>query len=58
MSEEEKRYKEIFENYNIEIERYPHYEGYREKDRLILTDRELKGIKDKKRSKGKGKFKI
>lgn len=53
MSEEEKRYKEIFENYNIEIERYPHYEGYREKDRLILTDRELKGIKVKREAKEK-----
>lgn len=51
MSEEEKRYKEIFENYNIEIERYPHYEGYREKGRLILTDRELKGIKVKREAK-------
>uniref|UniRef100_UPI0026EBF639 DEAD/DEAH box helicase n=1 Tax=Fusobacterium ulcerans TaxID=861 RepID=UPI0026EBF639 len=53
MSEEEKRYKEIFENYNIEIERYPHYEGYREKGRLILTDRELKGIKVKREAKEK-----
>ena len=53
MSEEEKRYKEIFANYNIEIERYPHYEGYREKDRLILTDRELKGIKVKREAKEK-----
>ncbi len=43
MSEEEKRYKEIFDKYSIEIQRYPHYEGYREKNKLILTDRELKG---------------
>ena len=53
MSEEEKRYKEIFDKYSIEIQRYPHYEGYREKERLILTDRELKGIKVKREPKEK-----
>ncbi len=53
MTEEEKRYKEIFKRNDIEIEKYPHYEGYREKNRLVLTDRELKGIKVKRETKEK-----
>lgn len=45
LSDEEKRYKEIFSDYkNIEILKYPHYEGFKNSKELILTDRELKGI--------------
>ena len=52
LSEEKKRYDEIFEGYkNIKIEKYPHYEGFRYEDLLVLTDREIKGIRVKK-----GKF--
>ena len=39
VSEEEKRYREIFENCNFEFEKYPLYEGYREgkyKKEIIL----------------------
>ena len=49
LSEEKKRYDEIFEGYkNIKIEKYPHYEGFRYEDLLVLTDREIKGIRVKK----------
>lgn len=53
MSEESKRYREIFEKYHIEVQQYPHYEGFREDGKLILTDRELKGIKVKREPKEK-----
>lgn len=52
-SEEEKRYKEIFKDCNIEFKKYPLYEGYRDGKQLILTDRELKGIRVKRESKEK-----
>ena len=49
LSEEKKRYKEIFQDYpNIEVEKHPHYEGFIHEDKLILTDREIKGIKVKR----------
>ena len=45
LSDEEKRYKEIFGKYkNIEIMKYPHYEGFKNSKEVVLTDRELKGI--------------
>lgn len=45
LSDEEKRYKEIFSEYkNIEILKYPHYEGFKNSKEIVLTDRELKGI--------------
>ncbi|STO32215.1 Transcription-repair-coupling factor [Fusobacterium necrogenes] len=53
VSEEEKRYREIFENCNFEFEKYPLYEGYREGNKLVLTDRELKGIRVKREKKDK-----
>ena len=43
ISEESKRYQEIFKGYPIEFQHYPHYEGYRDEKSLVLTDRELKG---------------
>jgi transcription-repair coupling factor (superfamily II helicase) len=51
LTEEKKRYQEIFQGYPIEIERYPHYEGFRNEKKLILTDRELKGIRVKRSEK-------
>ena len=43
LSEEKKRYDEIFADCkNIEIKKYPHYEGFRYEDLLVLTDREIK----------------
>lgn len=47
-SEEAKRYKEIFKDYPIKFEKYPLFEGYKNNDRLILTDREIKGIRVKR----------
>ena len=49
LSEEKKRYDEIFRDCkNIKIEKYPHYEGFNYEDTLVLTDREIKGIRVKK----------
>ncbi|WP_293961728.1 DEAD/DEAH box helicase, partial [uncultured Fusobacterium sp.] len=56
ISEESKRYQEIFNGYSIEFQHYPHYEGFRDKDTLVLTDRELKGIKVKRETKEKVKL--
>ncbi|MCI6151979.1 MAG: transcription-repair coupling factor [Fusobacterium perfoetens] len=54
LSEEKKRYDEIFQGCkNIEIEKYPHYEGFKYNDILVLTDREIKGIKVKKETANK-----
>lgn len=54
LSEEKKRYDEIFQGCkNIEIEKYPHYEGFKYNDILVLTDREIKGIKVKKETTNK-----
>lgn len=56
ISEESKRYQEIFKGYPIEFQHYPHYEGYRDENYLVLTDRELKGIKVKRETKEKIKL--
>ncbi len=56
ISEESKRYQEIFKGYPIEFQHYPHYEGYRDEKYLVLTDRELKGIKVKRETKEKIKL--
>ncbi|WP_300358214.1 CarD family transcriptional regulator, partial [Fusobacterium sp.] len=49
LSEEKKRYDEIFQGCkNIEIKKYPHYEGFYAGETLVLTDREIKGIRVKK----------
>lgn len=49
LSEEKKRYDEIFADCkNIEIKKYPHYEGFYANDTLVITDREIKGIRVKK----------
>ncbi len=49
LSEEKMRYEEIFEDCpNIEIEKYPHYEGFIHENILVLTDREIKGIRVKR----------
>jgi transcription-repair coupling factor (superfamily II helicase) len=45
LTEEKRRYSEIFQGTTINIERNPHYEGFKNKEELILTDRELKGIR-------------
>ena len=47
-SEEATRYKEIFKDYSIKFEKYPLFEGYKTDDKLILTDREIKGIRVKR----------
>ena len=55
LSEEKKRYDEIFEGCkNIEIKKYPHYEGFYMGETLVLTDREIKGIRVKKEVRIKG----
>lgn len=54
VSDEEKRYREIFKNQNFKFEKYPFYEGYREGNKLVLTDRELKGIRVKREKRDKG----
>ena len=50
-TEEQKRYAEIFEKYPIKIERIPHFEGFKIGKEIILTDRELKGIRIKRSEK-------
>lgn len=45
MTEEEKRYKEIFLGTPIKILKEQHYEGFLNDNTLVLTDRELKGIR-------------
>ena len=47
-SEEATRYKEIFKDYSLKFEKYPLFEGYKTDDKLILTDREIKGIRVKR----------
>lgn len=54
VSDEEKRYREIFKGYNFEYEKYPLFEGYKEEKLLVLTDRELKGIRVRREKKDKG----
>ena len=54
VSEEEKRYREIFKGQNFKFKKYPLYEGYRDENTLVLTDRELKGIRVKREKKDKG----
>lgn len=56
ISEESKRYSEIFKGFPIKYQQYPHYEGFRTKDKLVLTDRELKGVKVKRETKEKIKL--
>ena len=54
MSDEAKRYSDIFKGFgNIDFKRYPLYEGYREENLLVLTDRELKGVRVRRESKEK-----
>lgn len=50
-TEEQKRYGEIFSKYPIKIERVPHFEGFKIEKEIILTDRELKGIRIKRSEK-------
>lgn len=46
LTEEDKRLKEVFkEHKNIKIIQYPYFEGFELEKEIILTDRELKGIK-------------
>ena len=44
-TEEEMRYREIFMGTPLTIHKEPHFEGFKEENLLVLTDRELKGIK-------------
>ncbi len=50
-TEEQKRYAEIFEKYKVTIERIPHFEGFKIGKEIVLTDRELKGIRIKRTEK-------
>ncbi len=52
-SEEVSRYKEIFKGYKINFEKYPLFEGFKQKNKLVLTDRELKGVRVKREKKEK-----
>jgi len=44
-TEEEMRYREIFTGTPLEIYKEPHFEGFVDDKLIVLTDRELKGIK-------------
>lgn len=53
-SDEEKRYTEIFKNYsNIQVNKYPLYEGFENNSILYLSDRELKGVRVRREKKQK-----
>ena len=56
-SEEEKRYREIFSGYPINFVKYPLFEGYKNGKELVLTDRELKGVRVKKEKISKERLK-
>ncbi|MGL6120604.1 MAG: DEAD/DEAH box helicase, partial [Fusobacteriaceae bacterium] len=57
-SDEELRYREIFQHAtNINFEKYPLYEGFKNNNILYLSDRELKGIRVKRDKKGKTEIK-
>lgn len=56
-SEEEARYKEIFQGYKIQFEKYPLFEGWKKGKNLYLTDREIKGVRVKREKKEKISFK-
>ncbi len=45
LTEEEKRYSEIFLGTPLKILKEQHYEGFLNENTLVLTDRELKGIR-------------
>lgn len=55
-SEEASRYKEIFKDFKIKFKKYPLFEGFKrkkkilnkEKTELVLTNRELKGVRVKR----------
>lgn len=57
-TEEKKRYSEIFKKEKIKIERIAHYEGFLCDENLVLTDRELKGIRVKRAEKRKDALKL
>ena len=57
-SEEAERYKEIFKGYDIKFEKYPLFEGYKIDKELILTDREIKGIRVKREKIAKKDLKL
>ena len=58
LSKEKSRYDKKFKGYkNIEIKNYPHFEGFYYKNKLVLTDREIKGIKVKKEKRLKNSIK-
>lgn len=57
-TEEKRRYEEIFEGHSINIERMPHYEGFKLGKEIVLTDRELKGIRVKRVEKRKNALKL
>lgn len=50
-TEEKKRYTELFADYKVDIERIPHFEGFKLEKQIVLTDRELKGIRIKRSEK-------
>ncbi len=51
LTEESMRFEEIFSGYPINIVKDPHYEGFKYGDDIVLTDRELKGIRVKRSEK-------
>ncbi|WP_022820077.1 DEAD/DEAH box helicase [Fusobacterium russii] len=56
-SEEESRYREIFEGHKINFQKYPLFEGYKKGKNIYLTDREIKGIRVKRERNEKISFK-
>jgi len=57
LTEEVDRNKEIYGE-KLEIKEYPYFEGFRLEDKLILTDRELKGIRVKRQEQARESLKL
>lgn len=52
------KYQEIYSNVISKYDKYPYFEGYENEKELVLTDRELKGIRVKREIEKKKKLKI
>src|SRR3712207_610481 len=52
------KYKEIYSDTVSLYQKYPYFEGYENESELVLTDRELKGIRVKRKGEKQKKLKI
>ena len=55
---EMEKYKEIYSDTVSLYQKYPYFEGYENESELVLTDRELKGIRVKRKGEKQKKLKI